>query len=354
MAIVGYVEIILVAILCFCFFCHRRWNNENSALFTNWPLVGMLPGLLGNAQRVHECATQLLKQSGYTFEFKGPWSANMDFLLTSNVQNLQHILIKNFPNFQKGSAFKKIFDVLGDGILGAESDSWKTQRQLIHSLMKKSRFQRHLEKAIQHKVEKGLLPILEHVSKLGLEVDMQELFQRFTFDNSCMFMFGFDPGSLSIDFPEVSAAKAVNDIEEALIYRHIVPECCWKLQRWIQIGEEKKLSRAREIFDRFIDRHVLLKRERRRSKTQKEEVDEEESFDLVTGFMEEEEKADTGVSAFKISDKFLRDLVWNLLAAGERNCECSSGLVFLACRNEPISWNQYPRRDQSEVAGKRR
>ena len=43
----------------------------------------------------------------------------------------------------------------------------------------------------------GLIPILEHVSVTGMEVDMQDLFTRFTFDNICMFVLGMDPGMLS-------------------------------------------------------------------------------------------------------------------------------------------------------------
>ncbi|KAK9271784.1 hypothetical protein L1049_002148 [Liquidambar formosana] len=328
MAMVGYV--VLIAILCFLFFRHLR-SNKNSPV-TNWPLVGMLPALLSNAQRFHEFATHVLKRGGYTWEFKGPWFTKMDFLITSDVDNMRHILIKNFPNFQRGSAFKKIFDVLGEGILRAELDSWKIQRQLVHSLMKQGRFQRQLEKATQKKLGKGLFPVLEHVSKLGTEVDMHDLFSRFTFDNACMLMLGFDPNSLSVELPEVSSSRAIDEIEEALLYRHVVPEMCWKLQKWLQIGEEKKLSRARETFDRFVDQHVSLKRERWRSRTQKEEADEEESFDLVTGLMEEEKEI---MGLFGTFDKFLRDEILNVFIAARDTVSVSLAWFFWCLSRNP-------------------
>ena len=60
----------------------------------------------------------------------------------------------------------------------------------------------------------------------GMEVDMQDLFTRFTFDNICMFVLGMDPGMLSIEFREESYVTAFDEIE-ALLHRHILSENCW-------------------------------------------------------------------------------------------------------------------------------
>ena len=55
-----------------------------------------------------------------------------------------------------------------------------------------------------------------------------------------------------MEFPELAHAKAFDKIEESILYRHVMPEACWKLQRWLQIGREKKLSRALKVFDGFV------------------------------------------------------------------------------------------------------
>ncbi|KAK9271982.1 hypothetical protein L1049_002351 [Liquidambar formosana] len=99
---VGYAATLLLAI--FFFLCFHHWSSskKKSSPITNWPLLGMLPGLLHNSSHIHKYLTQVLKQSGGTLEFKGPRFANLDILLTSDPSNVHHILIKNFKNFEKG------------------------------------------------------------------------------------------------------------------------------------------------------------------------------------------------------------------------------------------------------------
>lgn len=274
-----------------------------------WPLLGMLPGLFCNVHRIQHYVTQRLKLCP-TFEFKGPWFSSTNFVITSDPANVHYILSTNFCNFQKGSNFKKIFgDILGDGIFASESDSWATQRRLIHSVLKNGRFQQLLEKTTRKKVEKGLIPILEHVSMLGLEVDMQDLFSRFTFDNTCILVLGLDPGILSIELREESYAKAFNEIEEAVLYRHVLPESCWKLQKWLQIGKEKKASRAVKVLEDFVFHCISLKQETLRGKRTRIKEDEEGSFDFLTAYMEKDGELTGGL---EISDKFLRDTAINL------------------------------------------
>jgi len=179
-----------------------------------------------------------------------------------------------------------------------------------------------LEKVSRGKVESGLIPILDHVSSMGIEVDLQDVFQRYTFDNVCFMVLGFDPNCLSIYFPEVAHAKAFDQMEQSVFYRHIVPESYWKLQRWLQIGEEKKLSNACKIFDQFVYQCISSKREElSRRRTQKVE---EAKFDLLTACIEEDEGGE--MDGLTKSNKFLRDMAFSLIAAGRDTV--SSGLTW--------------------------
>ncbi|KAG5529293.1 hypothetical protein RHGRI_029854 [Rhododendron griersonianum] len=112
------------------------------------------------------------------------------------------------------------------------------------------RFQHFLEKNKQDKVDKGLIPVLEQICQLGLVMDLQDLLKRFTFDTTCILVNGYDPNSLSLEFPEVPFTKAMDDLEETILIRHVVPESFWKLQRWLVIGKEKKYSEAWVTIDR--------------------------------------------------------------------------------------------------------
>ncbi|KAH1038654.1 hypothetical protein J1N35_040397 [Gossypium stocksii] len=42
------------------------------------------------------------------------------------------------------------------------------------------------------------------------------------------------------------------DMQEVLLYRNVVPQMVWRLQKWFQLGEEKKLSKGLGIVDDFV------------------------------------------------------------------------------------------------------
>ncbi|GMP26359.1 hypothetical protein CsSME_00002829 [Camellia sinensis var. sinensis] len=141
----------------------------------------------------------------------------------------------SFLNFLKGPKFLKIFDFLEGGIFNSDSNLWRNQKKLAQLQLSHSRFHQFLAKTTQDKVEKGLIKVLEHVSKQGLVVDLLALFQRLTFDTTCILVTGYGPGCLSVDLPHVPFSKAMDDAEEAIFIRHIVPERVWKFQRWVGI-----------------------------------------------------------------------------------------------------------------------
>jgi hypothetical protein len=100
-----------------------RWNKTSP--ITNWPIVGMLPDIILNVSHVHDYATRVLKHYGGTFQFKGPWFTDLNFVITCDPMNIDHICSENFPNYVKGPKFQEIFEPLGDGILDSDFDSWR-------------------------------------------------------------------------------------------------------------------------------------------------------------------------------------------------------------------------------------
>lgn len=297
----GYPETLLSVLCFFILWCFRNING----LPWNWPLVGMLPSLFCHVNRVHDRCVDIFKLSGGTFLLKGPCFTNMDTLLTADPANVHFIMSSNFTDFPKGVEFKKIFDVLGDGIFNSDADSWKLQRKQARFLLNHDQFRRFLIRTTSEKVEQSLIPILEHVSKDGSVIDFQDLFQRLTFDTTCILVTGFDPGCLSLDFPDVPFSRAMDEAEEAIFMRHCLPESVWKLERWLGIGHERKLSRAWVVLDDVIGKYISMKREK--LKCESNEV-HEEGLDLLTSYIEGE--ADEG------DDKFLRDTILNFMIAG--------------------------------------
>ncbi|XP_057447396.1 alkane hydroxylase MAH1-like [Lotus japonicus] len=301
MAILSYAAII-AALLCFLYIFHRK-QCCRYPLLVDYPLLGMLPPLLWNLWRVHDFVTDILKIHGGTGEFTGPWFTKMDFMLTSDPTNVHHMMSKSFDNYVKGPEFREIFEAFGHGIFTADSEIWKYNRSLFHTLFKNRNFEALQERVVQKKVQSTLLPILSHVQKQGTEVDLQDVFNRFTFDNICSIVLGCDPNCLSIDFPDVACEKAFNEIEECIFYRHTLPKCVWKLQKWFQIGEEKKMSEACTTFNQFILERIASKRKELSE-------NERDTHDFLTILMREEK------GQVVHDDKFLRDAIFNLFVAG--------------------------------------
>ncbi|OAY46521.1 alkane hydroxylase MAH1 [Manihot esculenta] len=295
--------------------------------------INMIRSLLRNFSNIHDYTTSGLRRSGGTLSFKGPWFTGMDFLVISDPMNVNHILSKNFTNYHKGPEFKQIFEPLGNGIFNADSDSWSVQRKIFHSLLiKNKKFELAVEFTLKQKILQGLFPLLENVS----QVDIQDVFQRFTFDNICQLVLGFDPNSLSIEFPEVPYQKAFDDIEEAVMYRHAVPGSIWKLQKWLQIGKEKKLKEACKIFDDFLEQCIIRKREQ--SDQNCKEQTEGEYFDLLTYFFAEGDEFAAAAAKGGIhlkSSKFLRDMATSLLVAGRDTVGASLVWLFWLVGTHP-------------------
>ncbi|EOX92294.1 Cytochrome P450 [Theobroma cacao] len=312
---------VLLAIICFLFlFCLR--NNVHGTP-KNFPLVGMMPGLLLNTHRIHDWCTEILERCQCsTYLFQGPWFAKMNMLVTCDPANIHYIMSSNFCNFPKGSEFKEIFDILGDGIFNADMDLWKKQRKAAQGFMRHQLFYLFLLRTSRAKVEKGLIPVLEHVAKRGLVLNLEDVFQRFAFDSTCILVTGYDPECLSVEFPEVLFSKALDDAEEAIFYRQIRPQSFVKLQRWLNMGQERKYRKAWEVLDDIIPKYICQKREELNKLKEGfvSEIDEE-GVDLLTSYITEEKTTD-----LKCDDKFLRDTILNMMLAGRDTT--SSGLTW--------------------------
>lgn len=55
---------------------------------------------------------------------------------------------------------------------------------------------------------KSIFPTFAQASELGMMVDLQDVLQRFTFNNPCTLVLGLDTNYLSVEFLEVANAYA--------------------------------------------------------------------------------------------------------------------------------------------------
>ncbi|KAL5703792.1 hypothetical protein ACHQM5_022299 [Ranunculus cassubicifolius] len=296
--IIGFPEMIFAA-FCFLFLGFLR----SKEYLINWPFIGMLPSVILNLHRLHDWGIDHLSRSACTFVFKGPWFTDMsDILVTCDPANMRYIFNTHFANYPKGAEYKEVFDFLGDGIFNADYESWKLQRKAAIHLINHKKFQLFVEQTSYEKVENALIPVMEHVLKEDMVVDLQDVFKRFTFDTTFILLAGIDPGCLSKEFSKILYLHALEEAEEAVFYRHVIPIKWWKLQRRLGMGKEGKLTKARENLDEFIAQCISSKREKMKSCEKGEK-----SLDILSSYMEEDGS---------ISDIFLRDTLMNFMLAG--------------------------------------
>ncbi|KAL8033196.1 hypothetical protein ABFX02_13G146500 [Erythranthe guttata] len=327
--IIEYPEFFFIFVPFFFLYLFRcisgRWKKSSSKP-TNWPLVGMLPAVVQNLHRIHDYATTVLTECGGTFEFKGPWFCHVDMVVTSDPANIHHIFSRNFSNYPKGPEFRKMFEILGDGIFNADFELWELHRRTTLSMLTHPEFPAFLEVNVWHKVQTGLLPVLDYFAESGDYFDLQDVFQRLTFDGICKLVLDYDPCSLCVDLPYIPSEKAFNDAIEALLYRHVLPETIWKLLKWLQIGTERKLLEAWKAFDEFI--YPLI------PNSSKEESDD---YNMLASFRKAyEEKLSTGLSTTttKTTRDFLRDTALSLMLAGrDTTSTCLTWLFWLIATN---------------------
>ncbi|XP_037418474.1 noroxomaritidine synthase-like [Triticum dicoccoides] len=322
MASVSFLELSL-GFLCFVlFYCfHVRSKRKNPVLPLDWPLVGMLPALLGNLPRLHDWVTSVLAASSLSFRLAGPIFS----FFTADPANVRHVLTSNFPNYPKGPEFVEIMDILGGGIFNADGDSWRRQRAKAQLLMAAPRFRAFVSRCTRRKVERDLLPLLARVAGAGAgECDLQDGFLRFTFDTTTTLVFGLDPGCLAVGFPAVPFARAIDDAMDVLLVRSMLPLSWWKLVRRLGVGYERKMTVAWRDIDRFIGDTIAKRRE-----VVKARGGIEDSADLLSSYID--------YDAGAVVDAFLRDTTMNLMLAGrDTTGSALTWFFYLLTRNPGV------------------
>ncbi|KAF8109578.1 hypothetical protein N665_0094s0045 [Sinapis alba] len=330
MASVSLLEASL-AILSFLIFHHLLFKKPHDRFLKNWPVLGMLPGFLVVLHRIYDFSVEVLERTNLTFPFKGPWLTGMDVLITVDPADIHYILSSNFSNYTKGADFKEAFDVFGEMIFNSDGDLWKNQRRAAQYMLNHQGFQKLSLSATRTKLHNDLVPLFDRFSKEKMVVDLQNVFQRFTFDTTFVLVTGFDPKTLSIGMPEDEYAKALDVVGEGILHRHVIPKFLWKLQKFIGSGQEKRTMEAGATFDRVSAKYILAKRKEVRSHDQQPNGECHE--DLLASHM----KLDT--TKYELlhpsDDKFLRDTILAFNLAGRDTMASALSWFFWLLSENP-------------------
>ncbi|KAG4982283.1 hypothetical protein JHK87_027032 [Glycine soja] len=154
---------------------------------------------------------------------------------------MEYMLKTNFKNFPKEKKFSTILrDFLGKGIFNVDVDTWRFQKKMA-SL--------HLN---NHSLKNNAL---------GVMLDLQDVFQRFSFDNIYRFSFGLDPDCLTRQSGFTPVFVKNFDLTLKLFAERATTGSpfVWKLKRLLNLGSRKQLKKAVRVINVLV-REVIKQR----------------------------------------------------------------------------------------------
>ncbi|KAH7849498.1 hypothetical protein Vadar_018727 [Vaccinium darrowii] len=298
-----------------------------------WPLLGSLPGLVENCDRMHEWIADNLRACGGTYQTcicAIPFLARRQghVTVTCDPRNLEHILKTRFDNYPKGPTWQAVFhDLLGQGIFNSDGDTWLFQRKTAALEFTTRTLRQAMARWVNRAINSRLCPILETARLEAEPVDLQDLLLRLTFDNICGLAFGKDPQTLSPGLPDNTFATAFDRATEATLQRFIFPEVLWRLKKWLRLGMEVGLSRSLGHVDGYLSDVIKT----RKQELMSQQKDSNPHDDLLSRFMKKKES---------YSEKFLQHVALNFILAGrDTSSVAMSWFFYLVIQNPKVEEN---------------
>ncbi|KAL0700458.1 hypothetical protein Bca4012_056580 [Brassica carinata] len=276
-----------------------------------WPVLGSLPGLIEQRDRMHEWITENLRACGGTYQTcicAVPFLARKQGLVTvtCDPRNLEHMLKTRFDNYPKGPTWQSVFhDLLGQGIFNSDGDTWLFQRKTAALEFTTRTLRQAMGRWVNQGIKHRFCPILESAQAKSEPIDLQDLVLRLTFDNICGLAFGKDTRTCAPGLPENGFATAFDRATEASLQRFIMPEFLWKLKKWLGLGLEVSLSRSLGEIDGYLAKVIST---RKQELMNQQESGTQGHDDLLSRFMMKKKEA--------YSDTFLQHVALNFILAG--------------------------------------
>ncbi|CAD5311441.1 unnamed protein product [Arabidopsis thaliana] len=277
-----------------------------------WPLLGSLPGLIEQRDRMHEWITENLRACGGTYQtciFAVPFLAKKQGLVTvtCDPKNLEHMLKTRFDNYPKGPTWQSVFhDLLGQGIFNSDGDTWLFQRKTAALEFTTRTLRQAMGRWVNRGIKLRFCPILATAQDNAKPVDLQDLILRLTFDNICGLAFGKDTRTCAPGLPENGFASAFDRATEASLQRFIIPKFMWKLKKWLGLGLEVSLSRSLGEIDEYLA--AVINTRKQELMSQQESGTHQRHDDLLSRFMMKKTES--------YSDTFLQHVALNFILAG--------------------------------------
>ncbi|XVE72988.1 hypothetical protein DITRI_Ditri11bG0082100 [Diplodiscus trichospermus] len=235
----------------------KKLSTAPSPFPKSYPIIGSYFDIKSNRSNRLQWTTQILQSSpSATFTLNHLFGYRQIF--TSNPANVQHILKTHFFNYQKGHFFiSSLFDFLGNGIFNVDGESWKFQRQISSHEFNTKSLRKFVETVVDAELHDRLIPMFSDAAPGKTVLDLQDILQRFAFDNVCKIAFGFDPACLLPSLPQAQFAEAFEEATILSSERFRAPLfISWQIKRFFNVGSEKRLkiavSQVRDLAKKIV------------------------------------------------------------------------------------------------------
>ncbi|XP_031487277.1 cytochrome P450 94A2-like [Nymphaea colorata] len=266
----------------------------------SYPIIGSALSFYANIHRLPDYVTDLLRESPtLTVVIHRPFGSKPS-VVTANPANIEHILKTKFHAYPKGpDSYAILYDLLGNGIFNVDGETWKVQRKVASHEFNTRSLRKFVDTVVNTEISGRLLPHLSSAAAAKTTLDLQDVLQRFAFDNICKIAFGFDPGCLdtAVTYSEFTSAFNLALRVTSDRFRNPFP-VVWRLKRAFGLGNEGQFRHAVRQIDEYA-RHLI--RERRR-----QGISSTENLDLLSRFM----------SSNDVGEDFLKDIVISFILAG--------------------------------------
>ncbi|XVF71946.1 hypothetical protein PTKIN_Ptkin12aG0080800 [Pterospermum kingtungense] len=262
----------------------------------SYPIIGSYLAIKSNRSNRFQWITQILQNSpSATFTLQHLFGRRQ--ILTANPANVQHMLKTHFFNYRKGPvSIRILFDFLGNGIFNTDGESWKFQRQVSSHEFNTKSLRKFIQTVVDTELHDRLIPMLSDAASDKTVLDLQDILQRFAFDNVCKIAFGYDPACLVPSLPQTQFAEAFENASYISSERfRAFHAIAWKIKRFFKVGSEKRLEIAVSQVRDFAKKIVREKKQELADKSSLESVDLLSRF-LSSGHSDEEFATDIVIS----------------------------------------------------------
>ncbi|GLD99588.1 hypothetical protein PINS_up008314 [Pythium insidiosum] len=300
------------------------------------PLLGNALDLARHLRDIHDWVYELLRAShGEPVLLQIP--GRPDVVFVGKVEHFEQAFGSRFDAFIKGPfAFDTTRDFLGNGIFAVDHADWVHQRKTASHLFTARTIRDALTDTVRRHVV-TLHRILQRSQENNERIDLFKLFNRFTIETFTEIAFGLSLECLESD-REHPFQTAFDSGQRMLARRFLGPTWVWKLQRVLNIGNERQMRADLQVINDMVY-DIIQQSLARRQRQESTKTDEQQprAKDIVSLFLDNMHNTPDGVSqeveAFEPA--FLRDVVVNFLVAGRDTTAQALSWFFVCIARHP-------------------